>query len=129
MSATPEEVVRQNLVLRMLQLGYPKHLISIEKNLRDLAPLSQEDVPYRRVDIVCFSKKKMTPLLMVECKAIDLNKNVIYQVIGYNQFVQSSFIAIANAEKILTGWYDKEENQYRFIETLPSYEQLVNALL
>lgn len=66
---------------------------------------------------------------MVECKAIDFNKNVIYQVIGYNQFVKASFIAIANGEKILTGWYDGKEGQYRFIETLPSYEQLVNSLL
>lgn len=113
----------------MLKIGYPKHLLSIEKDLRDLVNTSQEDVPYRRVDIVCFSKKTIKPILMVECKAIALNKNVIYQVIGYNQFVQSSFIAIANAEKILTGWYDKEMSQYRFIETLPSYEQLLDALL
>lgn len=112
----------------MLDLGYPKHLISIEKPLKDLA-IDVQNIPYRRVDIICFSKGNIKPLLMVECKALDWNQDVIYQVIGYNQFVQASFIAIANPDKILTGWYDAKHSEYRFIERLPSYEQLLNALV
>ena len=128
MTATPEEAVRQRLLVQMMDVGYPKQLLSIERGLRELAYSYKGRVPDRRVDIVCFSKKGLHPLLMVECKAISLNQEAIYQVIGYNRFVKASFVAVANAEKVLTGWYDAATRQYRFIEKLPSYEYLMNAL-
>lgn len=128
MKATPEEIVRQALLVKMLDLGYPSSLIAVEKQLKDFVGADQSQAPNRRVDIVCFSKGSMRPLLMVECKAIELVSSVIYQVIGYNRFVGASFIAVANSSSILTGWYDSQEEQYRFIETLPSYERLLNAL-
>ncbi len=129
MTATPEEKVRQQLIVKMLGLGYPKQLLSIEKDVRDFVQGSKRGVPYRRVDIVCFSKKTLQPLLIVECKSISLNQDVIHQVIGYNQYIQSAFIAVANQTQILTGWYDQAEGKYCFTEMLPSYEQLLKALV
>jgi hypothetical protein len=111
----------------MLELGYPKHLLAVEKSLKELASEVHTQAPRRRVDIVCFSKGLMKPLLMVECKAEELTTSALYQVMGYNRFVQASFIAIANGTQILTGWYDAEAKQYRFVENLPSYQELLNA--
>lgn len=111
----------------MLKLGYPEHLLAVEKSLKELASGIHTQVPRRRVDIVCFSQGSMKPLLMIECKAEAFTSAALYQVIGYNRFVEASFIAIANGAQILTGWYDAQEKQYRFIETLPSYQELLNA--
>lgn len=127
MRATPEELVRQSLIIKMLELGYPAQGMAIEKHLKEFAVFTEHRIPHRRVDIVCFSKGKMKPLLMVECKADDFPSSVVYQVIGYNQVVQASFIAVASSVKILTGWYDAGQRQYRFVERLPSYEQLMSA--
>lgn len=114
----------------MENFGYPKSLLVVEKNIKDLVPSSIEGgiIPDRRVDIVCFSPKGHHPLLIVECKAERFHSDVLYQVIGYNKFIQASFIAIANPYRVLTGWYDQSKQQYQFIKTLPSYETLLKAI-
>jgi hypothetical protein len=114
----------------MENLGYPKSLLVVEKNLKDIAASSVEGgvIPDRRVDIVCFSAKGLHPLLVVECKACRFHADVLYQVIGYNKYIQASFIAIVNPYMALTGFYDLSKKQYRFIQTLPSYATLIEAV-
>jgi hypothetical protein len=115
----------------MLELGYPKHLISVEKSLKDLASLTQASaaqlVPNRRVDIVCYCKITFKPLIMIECKAHLVTKKALYQLIGYNSFIRSPFIALADPEKILVGFYDFEDEDYRFMDVLPTYQILSTA--
>lgn len=127
--ATPEELVRQKWLDKMIELGYPPQHIAVEKSLRELLShtFSKEKLPSRRVDIVCFSSKGLTPLLMIECKAIPLTEDALQQVLGYNHFLKATFVAIANASQIITGWYDCEKRDYSFIEELPSYEALMRA--
>jgi hypothetical protein len=112
----------------MLELGYPKHLISVERSLKDLTSLTQANaavpVPNRRVDIVCYCKATFKPLIMIECKALSVTKKALYQLIGYNTFVQSTFIALADPEKILVGFYDFKDQDYRFMDVLPTYQML-----
>ena len=129
MKSSPEEIVRQSVLASMESFGYPKSLLVVEKNIKDLASHSIEGgtIPDRRVDIVCFSPKKLHPLIVIECKADHFHSDVIYQIIGYNKFIQSSFIAIANPYRVLTGWYDASKQQYQFIKTLPSYATLIEA--
>lgn len=133
-SATPEEIVRQSLLQRMVgELHYPKELLVIEKELKQLPHLKAENqLPDRRADILCFAKNihlhyALYPLLLIECKEGKLDGQAKEQVVGYNHFVKAFFIALANPEGVQLGYYDKNAQLYRFIPYLPSYRELLNA--
>lgn len=129
----PEERVRQRLLQYMIsELGFPAPLITVEQPIRLIPGLDvsySRRVPDRRADIVCFAKNKdqaLVPLLLVECKAVPLTSKVINQVLGYNHFVRSRFIALVNQDEIRMGWYDEKKGGYEFIDFLPSYASLVS---
>lgn len=131
-AALPEEIVRQQLVANMVQLGYPLANLVIEKGLRQMPHLQLKGVkiPTRRADIICFAKGihphyDLFPLLLVECKAVKIDAKVINQVVGYNHFLQARFIAVANQTEQRTGWYDVSTKGYTFIDWLPSYDELM----
>lgn len=132
----PEEIVRQELIITMTQeLGYPRELLAVEKNLSLLPHLQLEglNVPDRRLDIICFGKDihpnySLYPLLMIECKAVALTSKVVQQVVGYNHYVKAYFVAIANEYAIKTGWYDYSINEYSFVEGLPRYDELLASI-
>lgn len=132
----PEEIIRQKLINKMInQLGYPISLLAIEKDLSNLPHLLNKKFPSqkRRADIICFAKGinsdfSIYPLLMIECKACKLTKKTIDQVLGYNHFVRSYFVSIANEKEIITFWYSIKKKQYSHINFLPGYEQLKQAV-
>jgi hypothetical protein len=135
-AALPEELVRQRLLSHMIHtLGFPPSYLVLEKELRQMPHLTLNDykIPDRRADLICFGKEihpqhSLYPLLLVECKAVHLTSKVINQVVGYNYFIKAHFVAIANSQEIKTGWYDKEKKEHVFINTLPSYEGLLNTI-
>lgn len=128
---SPEEVIRQGLICRMVdELGYPKHLIAVEKELVKLPHLRlvpSAQIPKRRADLIVFSPASLEPLLLVECKAVELNDTFAKQVIGYNAFVKAPYIALANGHSLLFGTFDPQCVAYRFKPDLPSYFQLIEA--
>ena len=100
----PEERVRHDLINDLTgRLGFPKHLIVIEKEISQLPHLQGKKLPKRRIDLVCFTQKGdlLHPLLLVECKAIHLSEKVLQQVLGYNYYVQADFVAIANGQGVI----------------------------
>jgi len=118
----------------MGSLGYPQSLLVVEKELRHIPHLALHDqeVPERRADIICFGKgihseHELYPLLLIECKAVKLTSKVVSQVAGYNHFLKSYFIAVANKDEIQTGWYDAPSKKYRFVSYLPTYKNLMQA--
>ena len=129
-AALPEEIVRQQLLSHMIQQkGFPASLIAVEQSLKQLPHLTAADrlrVPKRRADIICYAKttEGLYPLLIVECKSIKLSPAIMNQIVGYNHFVRSHFIAIVNQEEIRTGWYDPMKKDYVFVNFLPSYSEL-----
>lgn len=135
-TSQPEEIVRQKLLHLMVnQLGFPKSLISVEKEIDTLPHLSKDNQhkTNRRADIICFAKKihphhAIYPLLIVECKAEAVSDRVASQVLGYNSIVRAPFVAIAGAEEVRTYWYDSSDKNYRHVEGLPPYENLMKAL-
>lgn len=136
-AALPEEIVRQRVLLHMVEeKGFPASLVAVEQSLRLLPHLSTIDrrrVPNRRADIICFTKDLKTssglhPLLIVECKAIKLAPAIMNQIVGYNHFIGSCFIAIVNQEEMRTGWYDREKKDYSFVDFLPSYQELISSI-
>jgi len=132
-AALPEEIVRQRLLFHMINFKeFPASLIAVEQPLKQLPHLSAPErlhVPRRRADIICFavgSKTGLQPLLIVECKSVKLAPAIMNQIAGYNHFVRSRFIAVANDEEVRTGWYDSEKKDYVFVNFLPSYTELLS---
>jgi len=124
-SATPEECVRVDLLHKMFELGYPKHLIRVEVALKPSAlvqSLQSSRAPRRRLDIVCYQKigGTFTPLLLIECKACALSSGTLRQVIGYNYYLKAPFICIANAYEMRFGSLELKR-----VESLPPYETLL----
>ena len=66
---------------------------------------------------------------MIECKAVKLSQAVLNQVIGYNYYMKACFVAVANQEHIRTGWYDTATEKYKFVDTLPSYQELLKTVM
>lgn len=134
--AQPEEVIRNQLVIRMIEeLGYPLGLMAVEKRLSQLPhlALSSKKFPNRRADLICLGQgihpqHALYPLLLVECKAVPLTDKVLRQVTGYNHHLQSYFAAVANEDEVRIGWYDKQQQAYVFESGLPPYSELLRAV-
>lgn len=130
----PEERVRQRLLTHLTKkLYFPASCIGVEKNLNQIPHLQGRKLPDRRVDIICYSKKihpihEIYPLLTIECKAVPLTDKVVSQIVGYNHYIQSHFIAVANEHEIMTAWFDREKKEMVFIPYLPDYEQLIRSI-
>lgn len=135
-AATPEEIIRQKLIHHMVEeLGYPQHFITVEKALREIPHLQLygTQVPDRRVDILCFAKgissqHPLYPLIVVECKAVKITEKVLSQVEGYNHFLKSCFVAVANENELRTGWYDAASEKYQYVDMLPKFNDLLQSV-
>lgn len=133
----PEEIVRQKLLQFLIhRLGFPSSSLVVEKALHQMPHLAlqpRNQLPDRRADIVSFAKgihatHELYPLLLIECKAVPLNQQVIQQVLGYNHHLGAAFVALANAEETKCGWYDSEKREHCFVPYIPSYDQLMRSL-
>ena len=127
-SATPEEIVRQKLLqVLMTQLGFPKELLAIEKELSELPHLkSVAGLPKRRADILCFAKGihpeyPLYPLLLIECKEGRWGEGAKDQVLGYNHFVGALYVALSGENQV-------ELIHPQSLSFLPSYSQLLESI-
>ncbi len=117
---TPEERVRQAILRHMMDaLEFPKGLIAVEKKLST----------QRRADIVAFVKAddKLKPLVVIECKAIDLDAEAVQQVVGYNGLLSAPFVCVAHKSGIQTFW--REGGVLQSVGFLPPYPQLVQRIV
>lgn len=109
-------------------LGYPRGHLAVEQSLKQLPHLinSPLKIPRRRADILCYAKGEgsFLPILLVECKATALTEAVVWQVVGYNQFVQAPYVVLANAQEVRTGSRNPATGRYEFVAGLPRYEGL-----
>jgi hypothetical protein len=106
------------------ELGYPKGLIAVEKEISTLAL----NDPNRRIDILCYAmgKNGLMPLLLIECKAEKLTPQAERQALGYNDAIGAPFVALAGPNEIKTLW--REEKKVVSIPFLPRFDQLVDEL-
>lgn len=129
-AATPEEIVRQTWVQRMIEtLKFPKELLAVEKQLKTLPHLAKDPnpLPERRIDLLCFMKcaDTLKPLLLMECKET-LTQETLDQALAYNHYVKAPYVAIASASQI----------RFRYalschlceIPSLPSFPELTRHL-
>ncbi len=131
--ASPEEIVRQKLLAFMVDhLGYPKHLIAVEKKLSEFPTLRDQkmDLPNRRIDVVCFAQGSLSPLLLIECKATKIEKKMFAQLFGYNAFIQAPYTCLTNHKETIFCWLEASTGDTHYLDTIPPFEALTcNGIL
>ena len=118
---TPEEWVRQNFVWYLTEiLCYPQGLLAIEMQLK----LNQL---VRRCDIVGYDRSGK-PKLIVECKAsrVTITQKTFDQIATYNLKLKVDFLLVTNGLNHYCCLMDYENNSYKFIEEIPSFEQMIH---
>lgn len=113
---TPEEWVRQNFLQYLLQSkSYPPTLIAVEKEIR-LNTLS------KRCDIVIYSKDG-TPLLMTECKAMDvaITSKTLDQIIRYNISLPVRYLVVTNGVNCFA--FERTDTGILPLKTIPEWSE------
>jgi hypothetical protein len=133
-AATPEEDVRQKVLKKMIYgLGFPKELIAVEKELKELPHLAGRNVPQRRIDVLCYGKEihpkhSLYPLLLIECKRDVLDEAAEAQLIGYNAHVGAYFILLAGEKEERFGYLNNQTRRYTFQPGFPAFNHLLTWL-
>ncbi|OGN62217.1 MAG: hypothetical protein A3F09_00550 [Chlamydiae bacterium RIFCSPHIGHO2_12_FULL_49_11] len=113
-----EEEVRRAFIDRLVEeWGFPRSLISIEKKVGRLR---------RRYDALVFKRGRegLIPLLLIECKAVSLKREMFDQLTGYNVTIGAPFVALCNGQEIWLG--RKGESGYHAQRGLKPYQELVS---
>tara|TARA_B110000238_G_scaffold23415_1_gene22736 strand:- start:1038 stop:1484 length:447 start_codon:yes stop_codon:yes gene_type:complete len=113
---TPEEWVRQHCINFLnSELGYPKSLINVEKQIKIHGRL-------KRYDIVVYTPQGSVNIL-VECKApsILISQDTFDQIAKYNMTLNSMYLMLTNGKEHYFCFMDFENKTYRFISELPKY--------
>jgi hypothetical protein len=130
--ATPEEVLRQSILRKMTrELGYPRELIAVEKEIGELVSGGASPPPQRRIDILCFTQSQqfgLRPLFLIECKDEPLSQKAIDQVVGYNAFIKAPYLCVVTPEGEMTGYWDPISQSYRFQRGFPGYLELLECV-
>lgn len=116
---TPEEWVRQNIIKFLCEeKRYPKSLMVVEKTIKI-------NNMHKRCDIV-FYNKKGKPIVIVECKAPDININqkVFDQIARYSKALNPDLLIVTNGLKHFCCMIDFTKEKYTFYKTIPRREDL-----
>ena len=117
LKSTPEEWVRQNFLLYLIEvLQYPASLIAVEKMI-ELGELT------KRFDILVYNQQHQ-PHIIVECKSmqIPLSEEVLNQALRYYSVVQTKYVVITNGPSSFL--FIREENNLIPTINIPEFESL-----
>lgn len=111
----PEEWVRQHLIHFLIQRGYPKSYINVEKKI------VINGLP-RRYDVVVY-RPDGSIFLIVECKAftVDITQKTFDQIAQYNTETQADYLMITNGLHHYYCQMDYVNKTYIFLRDLPPY--------
>jgi hypothetical protein len=113
---TPEEWVRQHVIQYLIHdLKYPKSHIAVEKQLILNQTIKRSDV------LVQNAKGEI--IILVECKApqITINQDTFDQTARYNMIYDAKYLYVCNGFMHIYCQLDKVNQQYKFLESLPTY--------
>ncbi|SDD42356.1 Type I restriction enzyme R protein N terminus (HSDR_N) [Algoriphagus faecimaris] len=111
---TPEEWVRQHWISFLLvQLNYPKGLLSLEKGMK-------YNQLQKRTDVLVFDQSG-SPYLIIECKApqISINQKTLEQACLYHSTLKSKFLILSNGMKHVSLRWIAEENRFEQLKSFP----------
>lgn len=113
---TPEEWVRQHVVrFLLIDKGYPKSLINVEKLLK-INGIA------KRYDLVVFNPDG-TIFILVECKApeVKVSQDTFDQIARYNMTMKSDFLMVTNGLHHYYCRMDYDGEKYEFLHEIPEY--------
>jgi hypothetical protein len=116
---TPEEEVRQRFARYLVEeKGFPASLVMTEYPLK-LNTLS------KRCDVLVH-KPAGTPAVLVECKApeVKITQAVFDQAARYNLVFRVRYLMVTNGMKHYCCEIDFDTEKVRFLNAIPSYEEL-----
>ncbi len=110
----PEELVRQLLVQYLLDLGYNKNRIAIEKSLR----INDFE---KRFDVLIYDGNT-SPFMLIECKAphVDITDRAFGQIAQYNLPLRVNYLLVTNGIKTYCCKMNYEEQAYTFLSEIPT---------
>jgi hypothetical protein len=110
---TPEERVRQVLLLDLLALGYPVGLLAVEKGLAVGRTIW-------RADVVAYDRAG-APLLAAECKApeVPISQDTFDQLARYNAVLGADVLVADNGAQRFCCLRDSAG--WTFVDALPPY--------
>ena len=116
---TPEEWVRQNLIQHLVRdLGYPAGRTAVE------SAFAYGGMQHR-ADVIVYNGRG-EPVLMAECKAPDvkIRQQAFDQIARYNTSVGTDYLVVTNGITHYCYALDRVERSYRFLDSLPRYDEL-----
>lgn len=119
---TPEEWVRQHFVHYLINAKqFPRELMANEVSL------VQNGIKRRCDSLV--ADRTGQPLVIVEYKApsVEITQSVFDQIVRYNMVLRARCLIVSNGMSHYCCIIDYDNNTYRFLPDIPSYEELVNG--
>ena len=116
---TPEEWVRQHFIHYLVEhKNYPSSLLANE------VPL-QIGEKRMRADSVLYDNQ-LHPRMIIEYKApnITLTQKVFDQITVYNLLLHVDYLIVSNGMTTYICKMDYEKQTYKFLETIPNYENI-----
>ena len=116
---TPEEWVRQHFIHYLIEhKNYPASLLTNE------VPL-QIGEKRMRADSVLYDNQ-LHPRIIIEYKApnITLTQKVFDQITVYNLLLHVDYLIVSNGMTTYICKMDYEKQTYKFLETIPNYENI-----
>ncbi|MBR5687673.1 MAG: type I restriction enzyme HsdR N-terminal domain-containing protein [Prevotella sp.] len=116
---TPEEWVRQHFVHFLTEhKGYPPALLANEVELR----IGEKRL---RCDTVLYDNR-LQPRMIMEYKApsVTITQQVFEQIRAYNLQMHVDYLIVSNGLAHYCLHYDRENNQYVFLDDTPTYESI-----
>ena len=117
---TPEEWVRQQLLHRMVEMGYPASLIAVET-------ATTIGEAKKRCDAVVYNRF-MAPIMLIECKAetVPLTQKTLDQALTYNRRLNVPYLVLHNGPQTI--FVTIEPNGTNTIsQRLPRYADLLRC--
>jgi len=118
---TPEELVRQNIILYLINTkNCPLHLMRVEAGMK----LNNMQ---KRCDILIYSRN-LSPLLMVECKAenVKISQALFYQLSRYNLVFKVPYLIATNGKNTYCCKINFEKQSYDFLDEIPTFDELIS---
>ena len=116
---TPEEWVRQHFIHYLVEhKNYPSSLLANEVSL-------QIGEKRMRADSVLYDNQ-LHPRIIIEYKApnITLTQKVFDQITVYNLLLHVDYLIVSNGMTTYICKMDYEKQTYKFLETIPNYENI-----
>ena len=110
----PEELVRQLLILYLIEAGFNKNRIRVERGI-------VVNGAKKRCDIIIYDEA-VQPYFLIECKAprVGINQSVFDQIAQYNWVFQVPYMMVSNGIQTYCCSMDYDQKKYTFQDTLPN---------